>query len=201
MSRRHLFALSLIVCFIASCSSTAEKTDQAAVLPAEGAYEATLAKNTRKDSVFNGLYNLFQYNATLLTVPMIEAQIERAASYNQWSESQTREMREKTLQEHSGKTQVFISFFAPDRANSKVLGKEGVWTVYLESRGQRYPGELRKVSMNKPEIQNLYPYSDRWSTPYIAVFPVPVSGIQANESKFTITSPVGASTVIFAAAE
>jgi hypothetical protein len=72
-----------------------------------------------------------------------------------------------------------------------------MWRVYLDVNGQRYEGQIQKRKGTLEDIQAIYPTQNRFSTPYEITFGVPVTAIETQRARLTLTSALGTSTLSF----
>jgi hypothetical protein len=162
-------------------------------------HAAVIERNSAGEANYAGFYNTFEYNATLLNYQVREALVTRETEYYQWDAAKTKLERDKARQEMASETAVFLSFFTPDRHNDNLADTKAIWRIFLDVGGSRYTGKAKKLRTLLAELQALYPYHTRWNTPYMVTFPVPVSAIESQPSKLTITGPLGTKSVEFKA--
>ena len=164
----------------------------------ENKYESLIARRTVNDALYKGLTNIFQYHATILSRDVLENQIEKQTIFNKWDAARATAEREKAMQTASTTLRVFLAFYAPDRPNNKVLGKDGSWSSYVIVGSDKFQGKIIKSPYNLPETRRLYPYMDPWVRGYIVEFPIPTSVLdQQGVAKFILTGPAGTSEKIF----
>jgi hypothetical protein len=164
----------------------------------EAAYLATVERYSAGDREYNGFYNLFDFKATIHNSPIQNAMLKKQADYYQWDEAKLESEMAKASGEMNRETYVFCSFFTPDRRNDNLTDTKSIWRVFLDVGGRRYVGRAKKSRKLLAELQALYPYQTRWTTPYVFTFPVPVALIEGQASTLTITGPLGARSVGFA---
>ena len=201
MKKSALIFASLLT--IAACSNKPTQLDQA-VMPEKGgvpdvsqAYDTLIERYSDGDSKYSGFYNNFEYKATLQNSTVREAVLLKKANYYLWPADKVQTERQKLMKEMAEETEIFVSFFTPDRKNDNLSEEKAIWRVYLEAGGRRYQGKARKVKSLLAELQTLYPYHNRWTTPYELKFAIPTSVIETQESTLTITGPLGSRTVRF----
>lgn len=156
-----------------------------------------IEKNSSGDSEFSGLYNTFELKATILNTPVRDALIQRQAEYYQWDQAQISAEREKSLQENSSESAIFVSFSTPERRNDNLADKKTIWRVFLDVGGKRYVGQAKKDRRLIAELQSLFPFHTRWNTPYIFTFPVAMNAIETDPIKLTVTGPLGSRVLEF----
>ncbi len=160
-------------------------------------YETRIDRYSAGDTEYAGLYNNFQYKTTLLNSNIRDALAWKQGHYYQWSDTQKAVAREKSNQEMSSQTKVFLAFFTPNSKNDNLADSKTIWRVYLDAGGRRYEGKVTRIRLLLSELQALYPYATRWTTPYELTFDVPTASIEKQESSLTVTGPLGARTVSF----
>ena len=151
------------------------------------------------DKEYSGFYNQFDFRATLHNSQVQEELIKRQAEYYQWDPAKIASEREKVSQESSSASTVYMSFFTPERKNDNLTDGKSIWRVFLDVGGKRYLGKIKKSRKLIAELQTLYPYHSRWTTPYVVEFAVPRSTVDSNGSVLTITGPLGTRTADFKA--
>jgi len=193
---RKILFLSLLV--LLGCSSNQVtnraneeyKLDRDDYLPVVEAY-STSAKH------YSGFQNIFSFHATVLNTKVYDFVIRRRATYFEWSLDNYRKERTLALADMQQKTKIFISFYAADDDHNDLNNEKSVWKIYLDSNGNRYSAKIEKVKDAPAEILDLYPYFDRWSKGYLAVFSVPTSVIENFDARLVITGPAGEEEVNF----
>lgn len=153
------------------------------------------------DSDYESFYNQFAYKATLVNAPVREATLLREAQYFKWDPQQLAEERDKAARKMEESTEVFMSFFTPERRNDNLTDNKSIWRMYLDVGGKRYQGKPKKAKKLFAELSTLFPYHTRWNTPYIIEFPLPTSAVEGATVKFTLTGPLGSREIGFAPAK
>ena len=169
-----------------------EKTSQAE-------YEKVLEKYSAGDVEYNGFYNSFGFHVALLNSELIEANVKRQAFYYMWDQVRIEAERDKAFKKAAEASDVFLSFYTPDKHDDNLTTDKSIWRVLLDFGGKRYVGKIKKLKNNLSELATLYPFHTRWNTAYLVSFPVPVSQSEAQASKLTITGPLGSRSIDFAA--
>lgn len=155
-------------------------------------YSELVRKNTSKTNQYSGFYQTFQADMTILTNEMKTASLRQQGYLLQWSESQFNTEREKVLQENSAYAKFFLRFYSPERDYDDLAkGEKSIWKVYLDARGQRFEGKVRKMTEKFVELKTIYPFFDRFSTPYEITFNVPMTTIETGPCKVTLASTLG----------
>jgi len=160
-------------------------------------YNAYIERFSEGEVEYAGLYNNFEYKATLLNSNIREALVWKQGHYYEWNEAQVSQAREKSNQEMSSQTKIFMAFFTPNPKNDNLADSKTIWRIYLDCAGRRYEGKATRLRLLLAELQALYPYMTRWATPYELTFDVPTSAIEKEPSSLTITGPLGARVVNF----
>ena len=193
--RSSLFLL-LCALLITSCVTPLRtQTGVPEVSPSD--YENILTNKTRKLEVYDGLYNVLTVQATWLDSQMMEAALSQSARNAQWSEQIYREERAKKIIKNTDTTEFFVSIYTPERRHSDLSKTKNLWKIFLEVDGQRYEGKATKVKQLLTEVQALYRYHNRWSTPYIVSFSVPTATVESKPAVLTFTGAVGAAQLIY----
>lgn len=188
---RSSFFLLFYVLVITSCV-TPLRTQTGVPEVSASDYESILTNKTRKLEVYDGLYNILTVQATWLDSQMMEAALSQSARNAQWSELIYREERAKKIVKNTDTTEFFVSIYTPERRHSDLSKTKNLWKIFLEVDGQRYEGKATKVKQLLTEIQALYHYHNRWSTPYVVSFQVPTATVENRPATLTFTGAVGA---------
>jgi hypothetical protein len=201
MKNVSIFA-SLFVLLVSACATSQmdqEKTAPTAnnQAPTSRPYAERIEQYSAGDVEFSGLYANFEFKATLLNSSIRDALLGKQGAYYQWNDAQASQAREKSNQEMSSQTKIFMGFFTPNGKNDNLTDSKTIWRIYLDCGGRRYEGKVTRVRLLLAELQALYPYMTRWATPYELVFDVPTSAIEGQPSTLTVTGPLGARTVSF----
>lgn len=186
---RKLFVLLLLI----GCAS-AEKENRAVHIE-ESTYTRLLSDSTRFSQKYDGFNNTLDVRVTPLTAQVREALTLKKATNFQWSPVEVARDRENHLQKMSSETVFFMSFFTPENKNDDLAKGGTVWRLFLDAGGKRYTGTVSKVLEPSTEVADLYPEHTRWGTPYTVKFLVPTRVIEEGPYKFTITGPLGSSTL------
>jgi hypothetical protein len=199
---KYLILLSTL--FLAACATT--KMDQEVAPPSNNTktevpenYQARIERFSAGDTEYAGLYNNFEYKATLLNSNIRDAILWKQGHYYEWNDAQASLAREKSNQEMSSQTKIFLAFFTPNPKNDNLSDAKTIWRIYLDCAGRRYEGKAVRIRLLLAELQALYPYMTRWATSYEVTFDVPTAAIENQPSTLTITGPLGSRTVGFKA--
>jgi hypothetical protein len=205
MKKLSLLAALVLSAALTACSSAEEKPE-GIIQPADGvapnfsvAYEKRIEQYSAGDTEYAGLYNNFEYKATLYNSFIRDQLLDRQAGFYQWDAAKKTAERDKAISKSATETQVFLSFFTPDHKNDNLADSKTIWNLYLEVGGQRYSGKVTRSKQLLAEIQSLFPYANRWGTAYYVTFPVATNVVETQISKMTITGPLGTRAIEFAA--
>lgn len=182
----------LLIGLLASSCRTPLKAQNGVPDISTSDYEKAISDKTKKIEVYDGLYNILTVQATWLDSKVADASLSQNARLQQWNEALYKEEREKRINKNAQSTDFFVSIYTPERKHSDLRRGTNLWKIYLEVDGQRYEGKASKVRLLLTEIQALYPYHNRWSTPYIVTFPVATGLIEGKNTTLTLTGAVGA---------
>lgn len=191
--------LSLFVVSLCSCTSVPNEPQVVANRINETSYTALIDRNSDGQSEYNGFHNNFEFRGTMLNSAVSDGMIKRQGDYYQWEGEKESGEREKAAQEMSSMTRIHVSFFTPERKNDNLGDLKSIWRIFLDAGGQRYTGTVKKDRRLISELQVLYPYHTRWTTPYVFEFPVPTTVIEGQDSTLTVTGPLGTRTIKFKA--
>lgn len=159
-------------------------------------YIEKVEEHSAGDHQFSGIYENFEFKATLLNRDMSEALHKRLKKYYDWSEQKAAQEQQKREDDFKKETKIWLSFYTPERKNDNLANKISIWKVYLEVGGERYEGHPQKANKNFAEATALFPYHSRWATAYYVDFPVPTDQV-GQSPKLIITGPLGRREVVF----
>ncbi len=160
-------------------------------------YMLVLEKNSDKVRRYSGFYNTIDMEGTLLNQEVTRAQLEQSAYIYQWDDAQFKDEKNKRESKMAKETELFLSFYTPDRKNDTLFKADSIWKIFLDIDGRRYEGKAQKIKTELIHIEGLYPYHNRFYTPYSIVFPVPTAQIEGKPAKLTITGAVGSANLNF----
>ena len=154
-------------------------------------YEVMIFVKSKKVEIYDGLYNILTVEGTWLNSQITEAGLSHSARLYQWNEQKYKDEKIKAISRHTESTEFFVSFYTPERKHNDLSQSKTLWKMFLDVNGQRYEGKATKVKLLLTEIRALYPYHNRWSTPYIISFPVATSLVENKKATLTLTGAVG----------
>jgi len=160
-------------------------------------YEDLVEAKTKKTEVYDGLYNKLTVHTTRLDADMSENLVAYQAKLGQWSLEKYKEEKAKMIAKHSDSTEIFMSFFTPERKHDDLNTKRTTWKVYLDVSGQRYEGKITKIKALQLDLESIYPHHNRWSSPYSVVFPVSTPATDGKPVTITVTGPLATTQLVY----
>ncbi|UXR64498.1 hypothetical protein EZJ49_15625 [Bdellovibrio bacteriovorus] len=191
---RQLFSLILIT-LLSACASTYEVTPSGRTLRTSDQYMEVLEQHSDKIRSYSGFYNVLDVEGVALNSKVAAAQLDQNMRLYQWTEERYQEEKVKFEQRLSKQAEFFVSFFTPERKNDDLFKDTTMWRIFLDVDGRRFEGKATRVKLPLAEIQGIYPFHNRFATPYIFTFPVPMLSVEGKEMKLTMTGPVGSGTL------
>ena len=189
--------LLLAVCFVSTSCVTRLSTPTGIPDVSVSDYESMVSQKTKKIQVYDGLYNQLTVQATWIDSALTEAALSNNARLYQWTEQKYKEEKSKAISKHAEKTEFFMSFYTPERKHNDLSKISTVWKIFLDVNGQRYEGKATKVKSLFSEIQVMYPYHNRWSTPYMVTFPVATGLVENKPAVVTLTGAISTTQLQF----
>lgn len=178
-----------------SCAMT-PKTDRMKLMSDDEIHEA-IEKGSAESQVYSGLYNVMNLSGTLINSKVREGLLHQQARSYQWDESQMNAEKLKVDEKNKTQTELFLSFYTPERKQDDLNKGQTSWKLFLDVDGKRYEGKATKMKLQTTEIQSLYYHHNRFATPYMISFPVSVASIESKPAVFTITGPSGSTQLKF----
>ncbi len=160
-------------------------------------YESLIEKKSRKLEIYDGLYNQLTVQGTWLDGQITDAALSHSSRLQQWNEQKYKDEKTKAISKHTESTEFFVSFFSPERKHNDLSQNKTLWKIFLDVNGQRYEGKATKIKLLLSELQAMYPYHNRWSTPYLISFPVATSLVENKTATLTFTGAVSSAQLIF----
>lgn len=160
-------------------------------------YEEIIDTKTKKQEVYDGLYNKLTVQATRLDADMSENLVAYQAKLQQWNLEKYKEEKSKIIAKHSDGTEFFVSFYTPERKHDDLAYSKTNWKVYLDVGGQRYEGKVTKLKGLFGDLEALYPFHNRWSSAYSVVFPVSTPATDGKPVTFTVTGPLATTQLVY----
>jgi hypothetical protein len=190
------FLITLTACTVPRLNSDSERAVFGDVI-SEDDFFRILKNNTRSVKAYNGLDNVFQFKATVMTKEVLEAQARRNSFYYQWSPEYLRQVLDEEITKSAKSTRVFVSFFTPDVKHNDLNRAKSMWEMYLSFSGARFSGKATKLTDPTAKIQAIFPSHDGWSIPYVVEFSSSTSQVSEVPTDFVITGSLGSGKVTF----
>lgn len=166
-------------------------------LLSQSKYADLIYDNTDKDIKYSGLYNTLEIHATPLNSKVALGQLDYQTQVYQWDEAKFSAENAAYETRLNREAEFFLSFFTPEKKNDDLTKANSVWKIFLDVDGRRYEGKVTKIRSLLAEVQALYPYHNRFSTPYSVVFPVPMKSIESKQMTLTMTGPIASGVLKF----
>ncbi len=182
--------------FLSACASY-EVTPSGNTLRTTGSYMDVIEKYTDKTRRYSGFYNTMDMEATVINSSVAEAQLGQSSMLYQWDDKKFAEEKAKYETRLNKETEIFLSFFTPEKKNDDLFKENTIWKIFLDVDGKRFEGKAKKIKLQLAEIEGLYPYHNRFYTPYSVTFPIPMKSIEGKALKMTITGAVGSGELNF----
>lgn len=160
-------------------------------------YEDIVATKTQKIEIYDGLYNKLTVQATKLDAEMTEDLMSYTAKIEQWTTAKFKEEKSKLIMKHSDSTELFMSFYTPERRHDDLAFSKTSWKIYLDVNGQRYEGKITKIKALFLDVEAQYPYHNRWATPYMISFPVSTPSTEGKKMTLTVTGPLATAQLFY----
>lgn len=189
--------LLLAFLFLSACATNYEVTPAGHTIKTAGDYASVIEKNSDKVRRYSGFYNTLEMEGTVLNSAVSQAQLEQASMLYQWDEKKFADEKAKVEDRLSKQTDFFLSFYTPERKNDDLSKPNTMWKVFLDVEGRRYEGKVTKIKLQLAEIEGLYPYHNRFYSPYSVTFPVTMRSIEGKPLKLTVTGAVGSGVLEF----
>lgn len=196
MSRIILIAALL---GLAACASTRSSSDNVIQGLGEHEYASLIKKHTTRTNQYSGFYQTFQADMTMLTTEVQSAALKQRGQFLQWDQRQFQSERDKMVQEAAAYSKFFLRFYSPEHDYDDLNKGKTIWKVYLDYNGSRFEGKVKKLTEKYVELRTIYPYLDRFSTPYEVQFNVPMTTIESGDCKVVLTSSLGSAEFHFPA--
>ncbi|MGZ3774564.1 MAG: hypothetical protein ACXVCY_02105 [Pseudobdellovibrionaceae bacterium] len=194
---KYFLSLCLIMSSLLTACASYEVTAENTTQKTSGDYYEIVEKHSDKARRYSGFYNTLDIEATLVTSEVAKAQLAKDVEIYQWDDKRLNEEKGKFENRLNNETEVFLSFYTPERKNDNLSKNNSVWKIFLDVGGKRYEGKATKLKLPLSELESLYPFHNRFYTPYNISFPVSVRSVEGKPMKFTITGAVGSATLNF----
>ncbi len=195
MNQLLRFSLPLLL-LICGCSSKPTVAPGVETI-SQGEYEKTIDQYTQRIEKYQGIINVLHFGATLINSKVAQAQLMQKARVYQWDSQNFQIEMQKMNTDLDKSTQVFVSFYTPERKHDDLHKNQTLWKIFLDADGRRWEGKATKIKLLTNEVQGLYPEHTRFATPYAITFPVAVKMIESKPIRLTLTGTVTSATVEF----
>lgn len=182
--------------FLVACASTPDNPHFQTM--SEGEITGIIENNTQNRKIYDGFMNNLDVSATLTTTEVGRALTDQGAKIYQWDAQVYANEKSKAETLRASETEMFFSFFVPERKWDDLHKEKSNWKIFLDAGGKRYQGKAARWKAQPVEVKSFYPHHTRWGTPYKVTFPVPIRDIENTTSRLTLTGPVGTVTMDFA---
>lgn len=180
-----------------SCASKNVVTETGLTLMSESNYQDIVDRWTDVVETYSGINNTVNIQATLLNSEVAMAQVDQNARMYLWDQTKYETEKRDLNDRLARQTEVFVSFYSPERKWDDLAKSKTLWRVYLDANGQRYEGKAVKLKLLPRELQSLYHYHTGFSTPYSVTFPVATRSIDGKPVRLVLTGSVDAVTLNF----
>jgi hypothetical protein len=187
-----------ILLFLSACAGR-EINPSGLKLVSESDYREIIDTYTDKIETYSGLYNSLTLSATLLNSNVILSQVDQYARHYNWDPPKYNAERSVAQDRLIQSSEVFVSFYTPERKHDNLSKYDSIWKVFLDVDGRRYEGKISKMTQQTVELQKLYDHHTRFSTPYKLTFPVSMKKIENFPVKLVLTGPAGSAQLNFPA--
>lgn len=191
--------LSLLGLLALAACATQEITPTGITLMSEGAYHSIVDEYSDSTERYSGLYNTISMRGTILNTKVSHAMLDQNARLFMWDQTKYNEELKKTDDNLKKEIQVHLSFYTPERKHDDLHKSKTLWKIFLDAGGRRFEGKAVKIKLLPAEIQGMYSYHNRFTTPYTVTFAVPAALVENKATKLTVTGPVGSAFLNFAA--
>ena len=192
-------SLAFVVLFsslILGCSSNTKAPIGVDTI-SQAEYEKRIEPYTKRIEKYQGIANVLNFSATLLNSKVVQAQLMQRSRLYQWDSTTFNAEIGKMNTELDKTTQVFISFYTPERKHDDLNKNQTLWKIFLDADGRRWEGKAVKIKLLTNEVQGVYPDHSRFATPYLITFPVSTKLIESYPIKLTLTGTVTSASVDF----
>ncbi len=194
----RLLILFFAIWALESCTTKPVPTFNLRLI-SETDYAQIVKRNERHEQIYSGLYNAIDQTGAIVNSELSEAQVDQQARVFMWDENKYTQEKIKAEEKLRKESEFFVSFYTPDRKHDDLNKNKTLWKIFLDVDGKRFEAKITKIKLLTEEVQSLYPFHNRFSTPYLMVFPVAMKQIENSASiKLTITGPVGSTTLDYA---
>ncbi len=105
----------ILLCLLTVACATQETSPTGLSLMTESQYENVIDAYTDRIETYKGLYNAVQLNGTIVNSKVAMSQLDQGARLSQWEQDKFNSERLKTQEKLKEKTEIFISFYTPEK--------------------------------------------------------------------------------------
>ena len=139
---------------------------------AERAYQDTLDRWTRSQSVYDNLDTKLFVRATYQSAPFAEARVRREGVFKAWPEPMLQEKLHAEQQRLEGVTEFFLAVHANDYRFEDFDKANSLWRMVLKVGGQEIaPVEVKRLGRTNTEMRSTYSYMESFWVGYRVQFP------------------------------
>ncbi len=152
--------------FLFACTTPEKKYESQLNLISENQYAEIIDTQMIHDQAYDGLYNTIDMKTVPLNSKVSLAQVDQTARQYLWDETKYNEEKNKTQQKLDKESQIFVSFFTPEKKHDDLAKNKTLWKIFIDVDGHRYEGKASKIKLLESEIKGLYSFHNKFSTPY-----------------------------------
>ncbi len=143
----------------------------------EAHYQEVLGRWTRRAEIYEGLDSRAFFVASLETMELRQARVERLSEFRGLPQSERAALLEKERAEHANSIVLFLAVHVNERRFDDFSRKGSMWHLALVGEG----GEVEPISVEKlggpdPNLRALYPYLEDFWVGYRLKFPRALPG-------------------------
>lgn len=191
---KQLIALTAL--FLLGCQG--QRTAAPGVVTiSQSEYERKIEPYSKQIEKYEGIVNVLHVSTTILNSKVMQAQLAQKARLFQWDAALFETESQKLNVDLDKSTQIFVSFYTPERKHDDLHKNQTLWKIFLDAEGRRWEGKATKIKLLTNEVQGLYPDHTRFATPYLLTFPISVKLIESKPIRLTLTGSVTSATIEF----
>lgn len=192
--------LILLLSLLATGCATRHLTPTGLDVMSDSAYQTVINEYSDATERYSGLYNTITMRSTILNSKVLHAQMDQNARLYLWDKTKYDEETALVDKKMQTETNIFVSFYTPERKHDNLDRSKTLWKVFLDVNGRRYEGKAARIKkLEVTELQGIYAYHNSFSTPYFVTFPLSTLEVEKGQAKLTVTGPVGSATQTYPA--
>lgn len=181
-SRFRWLWIGSLVCWFSILQSCASATKETELSDALSLHSQLIQQQAKQAEGYSGLANVYNVQTVLLNSQINLARHNLDIKLTRKSEDESLMLLQKLKVKEARETEVFLSFFSPDRRQNRLDRPNSPWKFFLKVDQTRYPAAVKAVRGHANEVQGFYPIHTRWSLPYTLVFDVPLSQVESSKA-------------------